>query len=122
MRFPGSGAQPRDRRASGWVRRLWGHMLRHRRQLFIAFGAALAGSAAQAVVPLIARQILDEVIISHRSSLAPWIGALLGLGALIFVFAYLRRYHGGRVALDVQYDLRNEMHDHLQSLDLATLD
>ena len=39
-----------------------------------------------------------------------------------FVGAYFRRYRGGRVALDVQYDLRNAMQDHLQTLDFANLD
>ena len=45
--------------------------------------------------------------------------ALAGAG---FGFAYLRRYRGGRVALAVQYDLRNAMHDHLQALDFDNLD
>ena len=35
-----------------------------------------------------------------------------------FGFTYLRRYRGGRVGLEVQYDLGNAMHDHLQTMDL----
>ena len=38
-----------------------------------------------------------------------------------FGFAYLRRYRGGRVALSVQYELRNAMHDHLQTMDDESL-
>ena len=113
---------PTDRSGPGWVRRLGGYMLRHKRHLVVAFAAALVGSAAQAVVPLIARAIVDDVIMRHTSSLAPWLVALIVLGALIFAAAYVRRFHGGRVALDVQYDLRNAMHDHLQELDFETLD
>ncbi len=104
------------------MRRLGGYLLRHKKNLLIAVAAAVVGSAAQAVVPLIERQIVDNVIVHHRSSLWPWLVALLGLGAVGFGAAYLRRYRGGRVALDVQYDLRNEMHDHLQSLDFTNLD
>jgi ATP-binding cassette subfamily B protein len=52
----------------------------------------------------------------------PWLLALLVLSALGFGFAYIRRYRGGRVALSVQFDLRNAMHDHLQSLDFDNLD
>jgi ATP-binding cassette subfamily B protein len=115
---PPGPAQPRK----GWVRRLGGYLLRHKRNLLIAVGAAVVGSAAQAVVPLVERQIVDNVIVHHRSPLWPWLAALLALGAVGFVAAYLRRYRGGRVALDVQYDLRNEMHDHLQSLDFTNLD
>ena len=39
-----------------------------------------------------------------------------------FLAAYLRRYRGGKVALEVQYDLRNEMQAHLQRMDFANLD
>ena len=39
-----------------------------------------------------------------------------------FLAAHLRRYRGGKVALEVQYDLRNEMQAHLQQMDFAALD
>ncbi len=106
----------------GWVRRLWPYLMRHRRNLQIALGGALVGSAAQALVPLIERQIVDNVILNHRSPLAPWLALLVGLGVLTFVAAHFRRYRGGRVALDVQYDLRNEMYEHLHTLDFADHD
>jgi ATP-binding cassette subfamily B protein len=88
----------------------------------IAFAGAIVGSVAQVIVPLIERQIVDNVILHHNSPLAPWLVALLGLGVVTFVGAYFRRYRGGRVALDVQYDLRNAMHEHLQQLDFSNLD
>jgi ATP-binding cassette subfamily B protein len=97
-------------------------MLRHRRSVFISLGAALLGSACQVVVPLIARQIVDGVIIAKTSPLLPWLVLLLVLAAATFGFAYLRRYRGGRVGLEVQNDLRNDMHDHLQVMDFASLD
>jgi ATP-binding cassette subfamily B protein len=108
--------------ARGWVRRLGDYVLVHKRNLIIAFAGAIVGSVAQVIVPLIERQIVDKVILSHSSPLAPWLAALLGLGVVTFVGAYLRRYRGGRVALDVQYDLRNDMQEHLQRLDFANLD
>ena len=97
-------------------------MLRHRRSVFISLGAALAGSACQVVVPLIARQIVDGVIVAKTSPLLPWLALLIALAAATFGFTYLRRYRGGRVALEVQNDLRNDMHDHLQAMDFASLD
>jgi ATP-binding cassette subfamily B protein len=106
----------------GWVRRLSGYVLAHKRNLVIAFAGAIIGSVAQVIVPLIERQIVDNVILRHSSPLAPWLVALLGLGVVTFVGAYFRRYRGGRVALDVQYDLRNAMQEHLQGLDFANLD
>ncbi len=112
-----TGAAPK-----GWVRRLGVYLLRHKRNLVIAFAGAIVGSVAQVIVPLVERQIVDNVILRHSSPLAPWIAILLGLGVVTFVGAYFRRYRGGRVALDVQFDLRNAMHEHLQTLDFSNLD
>jgi ATP-binding cassette, subfamily B, bacterial len=112
----------RPQRQAGWVRRLWIYMLRHRRSVFISLGAALLGSACQVVVPLIARQIVDGVIVAKTSPLLPWLVLLVLLALATFGFTYLRRYRGGRVALEVQNDLRNDMHDHLQAMDFASLD
>ncbi|HVC24795.1 MAG TPA: ABC transporter ATP-binding protein [Acidimicrobiales bacterium] len=108
--------------APGWVRRLSGYMMRHRRDVVLSFGAAVLGSGCQAVVPLVARQIVDSVIIERRSALWPWLALLLALAAAGFAFAYVRRFRGGRVALAVQYDMRNDMHDHLMSMDFDNLD
>ncbi|HEY0247932.1 MAG TPA: ABC transporter ATP-binding protein [Gryllotalpicola sp.] len=105
-----------------WVRRLWSYVLRHRRGLFIALGAALLGSGCQVVTPLVARDIVDRVIGKHQGSLVMWLVILIVLAAANFGFSYLRRYRGGRVALEVQNDLRNDMHDHLQSMDFTNLD
>ncbi|MGN6608147.1 MAG: ABC transporter ATP-binding protein [Jatrophihabitans sp.] len=106
---------------AGWVRKLWSIMRRHRRNVIIAVVAAIVGSASQTLVPLIARQIVDNVVVSRRDSLAPWLIVLFATAVLAFALAYVRRYRGGQVALRVQFDLRNAMHDHLQRLDLATL-
>jgi ATP-binding cassette, subfamily B, bacterial len=96
-------------------------MLRHRRDVVLSVVAASLNSVCQTAVPLVARQIVDGVILSSTSALWPWLLLLVGLAAASFGFAYVRRYRGGRVALEVQYDLRNDMHDHLQILDFDNL-
>jgi ATP-binding cassette subfamily B protein len=110
-----SAAQP------GWIRLLWAAVLRHRRDLVISFAAAVLGSGAQTLVPLVARQIVDNVIVTRRDRLWPWLVLLFAVALASFGLAYLRRYHGGRVGLGVQLDLRNAMHDHLQQMDQASL-
>jgi ATP-binding cassette subfamily B protein len=106
----------------GWIRRLWGYVTGHRRGLTLSLVGALIGGVSQAVVPLAERQIVDGVIVSRNSALWPWL-TLMALTAVVgFGASYLRRYHGGRVALQVQYDLRNAMHDHLQHMDAQTLE
>jgi ATP-binding cassette subfamily B protein len=104
------------------LRRLGDYVLRHRAHLAQALVASVLGSACQTAAPLVERRIVDDVIVSHASALWPWLVLLIALGLGGFGFAYVRRYRGGQVALQVQYDLRNAMHDHLQSLDFPTLD
>ncbi|HLI15596.1 MAG TPA: ABC transporter ATP-binding protein [Acidimicrobiales bacterium] len=112
---------PRRRRA-GWLRRLGRYLLAHRRDVVGSLAAGVLASGCQAVVPLLVRQIVDEVVVARAAARWPWLAALVGVGAASFGFSHLRRYLGGRAALAVQHDLRNDMHDHLQALDLQTLD
>jgi ATP-binding cassette subfamily B protein len=106
----------------GWLRRLLGYVLRRRRDVAISFGAAILGATCQAGAPLLERQIVDGVIVERSASLLPWLIALVVVAAGAFLAAHLRRYRGGKVALGVQYDLRNEMQAHLQGMDFAALD
>ena len=106
----------------GWVRRLLPWLRPHRRNVVLSFGAALVGSAIAAAVPAIERQIVDKVIVAHDSPLAPWLGVLALAAVVTFVAAHIRRYVGGRVSLDVQYDLRNAIYNQLQRLDFARHD
>jgi ATP-binding cassette subfamily B protein len=83
----------------------------------LALGASLAGMAVTAVVPLITKVIIDDVIGAHSRPMAPWAGALIGAALLVYVLAYARRYFGGRLALDVQHDLRTGMYASITRLD-----
>ncbi|HEX4732095.1 MAG TPA: ABC transporter ATP-binding protein, partial [Solirubrobacterales bacterium] len=111
-----------DSRSEGWLRRLVGYVMRRRNDVAVALFAAVLGAACQAGAPLLERQIVDGVIIEHSESLLPWLIALVVVGVGAFLGAHLRRYRGGKVALGVQYDLRNEMQAHLQKMDFKNLD
>ena len=106
----------------GWIRRLLPWLRPHRRKLALAFGGALVGSGLNAAVPAIEREIIDKVIIRHDSPMAPWLIVLTVAAVVTFGASYVRRYIGGRVSLDVQYDLRNAIYDQLQRLDFARHD
>ena len=54
--------------------------------------------------------------------LAPWLTLMIVMGVFTFVFAYFRRFRGGRIALDVQHDLRTAIFRQLQRLDFARHD
>jgi ATP-binding cassette subfamily B protein len=106
----------------GWVRRLIGYMKPHKKHAYVAFGVAAGGQLIQSVLPLVQKVIVDDVVTARTRPLAPWLTLLLVLGAVRFVLAYFRRYRGGRIALDVQHDLRTAIFRQLQRLDFARHD
>ncbi|MGW7819193.1 ABC transporter ATP-binding protein [Streptomyces puniciscabiei] len=101
----------------GWARRLAAYAWRYPKDVVLALGSSLGGMAVMAVVPLITKVIIDDVIGNHTRSMAPWAGALIGAALLVYALTYVRRYYGGRLALDVQHDLRTEMYGTITRLD-----
>src|SRR5262245_15483065 len=67
-----------------WIRRLATYCLRSKWLVVAAFGGGVVGMGAAAFVPLVTRQIVDQVIIGQRQPMLPWVGALLGLGLVTF--------------------------------------
>ncbi|TLS43417.1 ABC transporter ATP-binding protein [Streptomyces montanus] len=101
----------------GWARRLAGYAWRYPKDVVLALGASLGGMAVMALVPLVTKVIIDDVIGDRSREMAPWAGALIGAAVLVYVLTYIRRYYGGRLALDVQHDLRTEMYETITRLD-----
>src|SRR5882757_6289900 len=125
---PGEGWEDRVSRArrvsavkddpeQGWLRRLIAYSWRYKRNVLLALGASLGGMAVTALVPLVPKMIIDDVIVKHDKPLAPWAIALVVAAILVYVFTYIRRYYGGRLALDVQHDLRTAMYATITRLD-----
>ncbi|WP_409237397.1 ABC transporter ATP-binding protein [Streptomyces sp. PA5.6] len=105
----------------GWARRLTGYAWRYPKDVVLALGSSLGGMAVMALVPLITKVIIDDVIGQDGQgggrSMGPWAGALIGAALVVYVLTYIRRYYGGRLALDVQHDLRTEMYGTITKLD-----
>ncbi|WP_419995224.1 ABC transporter ATP-binding protein [Streptomyces boninensis] len=101
----------------GWGRRLLRQCLRYRRNVLLSLGASLAGMGIMALVPLIPKLIIDDVIVDGSRPLAPWATLMIIAGIAVYALTYVRRYYGGRLALDVQHDLRTEMYDAITRLD-----
>jgi ATP-binding cassette subfamily B protein len=109
----------------GWLRRLMGYCLRHRVDLFCAFGSALVGALVSVSVPLIIKHVIDLVSSTQttgRASIAPWVAMLIGAAVAQYLLTFLRRFTAGRLSLDVQYDLRADIFSALQRLDGAAQD
>ncbi|MFJ7020142.1 ABC transporter ATP-binding protein [Streptomyces sp. NPDC101117] len=100
----------------GWARRLWGYAWRYPKDVVLALGSSLGGMAVMALVPLITKVIIDDVIGGERR-MAVWAGLLIVAAVAVYVLTFVRRYYGGRVALDVQHDLRTDMFRTITRLD-----
>lgn len=112
-RTEGTGVTPKR----GWARRLWAYAWRHPKDVVLALGSSLAGMAVMALVPLITKVIIDDVITDHTRDMTTWAGLLIAAALVVYVLTYVRRYYGGRLALDVQHDLRTEMYGTITRLD-----
>ena len=91
--------------------------MRHRRVAISALIASGLGVSLDAIGPLLTRSAVDEAVAGSTAMLLPIVVAILGLALVRFVAAFLRRYLGGRLALDVQHDLRRQVFAAVQRLD-----
>ena len=106
-----------DSPTPGWIRRLVRASMRHRRVAITALVASGLGVSLDAIGPLLTRSAVDEAVAGSTATLLPIVVAILGLALVRFVAAFLRRYQGGRLALDVQHDLRRQVFAAVQRLD-----
>src|SRR5271165_3053472 len=100
-----------------WIRRLAGYCWRFRRDVLIALAGSVLFVAATLTIPLLQRGIIDNVIVTHKESVWPLAIGLLIAAAANFIGIYMRRYRGGKMALDVQHAMRTELFDSLSRLD-----
>ncbi|MFB9904854.1 ABC transporter ATP-binding protein [Allokutzneria oryzae] len=108
---------PHSPPAPGWIRRLTSASWRHPRVVLASFGASALGVGLQAVGPLLTKAAVDDAVAGRTADLGWLAGLLAGLALLAFCTAFVRRYQGGRLSLDVQHDLRREVFASVQRLD-----
>ncbi len=99
-----------------------GYCWRFRGRVLIAFGAGILGQSIMVAIPLIQRQIIDKVILVREQPLLPWVILLVAAALAVFAFTYSRRFNGGRLSVDVQYELRTDLFRSLSQLDGARQD
>ncbi len=108
--------------STSWLARIGKVVLRQRLSLALALGTSIVGMLVGVVVPLVERQIIDQVMVARHGSAIPYVMVIIVLALGSFGFSFLRRFFGGRLAFDVQHDLRNRIFRHLQRLDFARHD
>ena len=101
--------------------RLLGFLRPYRRGVILSFLLAAAAMGVSVLVPYLVGRTVDDIG-KEGANLWPLALAVAGAGVLRLVFSVARRIVAGTVSLGVEYDLRNRMYQHLQSLELAFFD
>ncbi|MGH3806524.1 MAG: ABC transporter ATP-binding protein [Pseudonocardiaceae bacterium] len=106
----------------GWIRRLFVACWRHPYVVVAALLASGIGLGTEAITPLLTRLAVDDAVTGTTERLGWLVAVLAGAALLHFGTAFVRRYLGGRLSLDVQHDLRNAVFRAVQKLDGAKQD
>ena len=93
----------------------------YRRGVIVSFALAAVAMGTGVLIPFLVGRTVDEIR-TGKTNLWPLALAILGAALVRLVFSVARRLIAGRVSLGVEYDLRNRMYQHLQSLELAFFD
>src|ERR671936_3078984 len=80
---------------------------------------AIVGTVA---IPLLIGETVDAIKGGERGHVLPFAAAIVGAGLVRVALSVPRRLIAGRVSLAVEYDLRNRLYAHLQSLELGFFD
>jgi len=116
------GDEAMTRFDSGIVRRLFGFVRPHRRQLYQALWAVAFSTLVQVSIPLTVRYAVDSAV---GQSALPLDGVLAGFALLILLNArltYLQESLSARLAQRVIFELRRAMFAHLQDVSLSFLE
>src|SRR4030095_5824022 len=105
------------------MRRLLQYLRPYWRQVAVALGAILVGSAASLAQPYLIKVAIDRYIAAGRLDCLDRI-ALLYLVILVAAFAaeYVQTWSMQFTGQRIMFDLRMAIYTHLQSLDLRVLD
>ncbi|MFF1615253.1 ABC transporter ATP-binding protein [Amycolatopsis sp. NPDC058278] len=116
-------APPRSRQelppteTAGWIRRLSAAAWEHRVLVVLSLLAAAFGVGVQAASPLLVRTAVDDAVAGRTGGLPGIAVFLVALQLVAFGTAFARRYLGGKLALDVQHDLRQRVFNAVSRLD-----
>jgi ATP-binding cassette subfamily B protein len=102
--------------------RLLGFLRPYRRGVVASGVLALTAMVPTIAIPLLTGRAVDAIRHNERGHLGTY-AVLIGVAGLArLLLTVFRRLIAGRVSLGIEYDLRNRIYGHLQSLELAFFD
>jgi ATP-binding cassette subfamily B protein len=107
----------------GTLLRLLGFARPYRVALWLSIALALGAQAFELAVPWLTGDVIDQAIRPKDTErLRVLIGLMLAAAVLRFVLMVARRLVAGRMAVAIEYDLRNRTYAHLQRLSFSFFD
>jgi ABC-type multidrug transport system fused ATPase/permease subunit len=102
--------------------RLLGFLRPYRRSVGLSLGLASLAMVGTVAIPSLVGGVVDAIQRGDRHALLPLAAAIVGSALLRLTLSVSRRLIAGRVSLGIEYDLRNRLYGHLQSLELGFFD
>ncbi len=102
-------------------RRLLGFLRPYRRGVAASFALAAAAMGTGVLIPFLVGRTVDDIE-KGGDSLQTLALVIVAVSLLRLAFSVVRRLVAGRVSLGVEFNLRNRMYSHLQSLELGFFD
>ncbi|MCZ0912520.1 ABC transporter ATP-binding protein [Gordonia amicalis] len=114
---PATGSTPTT--SPGWIRKLVGETWRYRRIVVVTLTVTMIAVAVDVVMPLLAKGAVDRAtgVIDDDLALSTIITGLVVLALVRYVCHFGRRVFAGRLAINVQNNLRRRLLDTLLHLD-----
>jgi ABC-type multidrug transport system fused ATPase/permease subunit len=102
--------------------RLLGFLRPYRRAVIGSLVFAWLAMGMTVAIPWLVGSAVDAINDGERPDLVPLALAIFGAGLLRLGLTVVRRLIAGKVSVDVEYDLRERMYSHLQTLELGFFD
>src|ERR1700761_8347518 len=102
--------------------RLLGFLRPYRRAAIWSFGLAFGALIGTVLIPYLTGDAINSVSAHNRHQLTMWAIAIGAAGVLRLGLSAVRRLIAGRVSLGVEVDLRNQLYEQLQRLELGFFD
>src|SRR3954453_23450075 len=105
-------------------RRLLGFLRPYRRSVIASLVVAWLAMGVTVLIPWLGGQTVNAIDPPDidRSAVLPLVLAIVGAGCLRLGLTVVRRLIAGKVSVNVEFDLRERMYRHLQSLELGFFD
>ncbi|HKH15374.1 MAG TPA: ABC transporter ATP-binding protein, partial [Solirubrobacterales bacterium] len=103
-------------------RRLLGFLRPYRRTVIASLVFAWLAMGVTVLIPWLVGRAVNAVNAHDKSAILPLVLAIVGVGVLRLGLTVVRRLIAGKVSVAVEFDLRERMYRHLQSLELGFFD